>query len=157
MISQLVKIKQIKADRAEHSLQKQQQILAQANAHLNQANLAACDYRVWRKQEEVRLFAQAKESFLKLKELEQLQQHIAILHDKEATLEQEVAEIELQRNSEQDTLKQRHKAALLANKATEKFKLLQQQDDIEREYLAQYQEEMEQEDHRIMSIGELPC
>ena len=157
MISQLVQIKQIKADRAEHALRKQQQILTQANGRLNRANQEAIDYRVWRKEEEEQLFSQAKESCLKLKELEQLQQHIAILHDKEASLRQEAAEIELSRDNEQDILKQRQKTVLLANKATEKFKLLKQQDDIEREYRAQYQEEMEQEDRRIMSKGALPC
>ena len=157
MISQLVKIKQIKAYRAEHELRKQQQVLAQANARLNQANQEANDYRLWRKAEEQQLFSQAKESCLKLREFEQLQQHIAILHDKEANLKQKAAEIELKRNSEQDTLKLCQKAALLANKAIEKFEVLQQQADIEQEYLAQYQEEIEQEDRRIMATGELTC
>ncbi|WP_394390388.1 type III secretion system stalk subunit SctO [Shewanella woodyi] len=157
MISQLVKIKKIKADRAEHALRKQQQVLAQANIRLNQANHEAYDYRLWRKEEEQRLFSQAKESSLKLKELEQLQQHIAILHDKEANLKQEAAEIELKRDSEQEALNLCQKAALLANKAIEKFELLQQQADIEQEYLTQYQEEIEQEDRRIMATGELIC
>lgn len=120
MISQLIQIKQIKADRAEHALGKQQQILAQANGRLNRANQEAIDYLVWRKGEEEQLFSQAKESCLKLKELEQLQQHIAILHDKEASLKQEAAEIELSRDNEQDILRQRQKAVLLANKATDR-------------------------------------
>lgn len=157
MITQLLRIKQIKAERAEHALRKQQQLLSQANVRLNQANQAVIDYRDWRQTEEKQLFEQAKESCLKLKELEELQQHIALLHDKEAALRQAAAETELSRDREQEALKDRQKSALLANKAIEKFDLLKQQDDMEQEYLNQYQEEIELEDRRTMSTGEWPC
>lgn len=157
MIAELINIKKIKTERAEHALSKQQQVLTQMNMRLQQAQQKVIEYQDWRIGEEKQLFEQAKEACLKLKELESLQQHIALLHDKEAALRQDVAEVELKRDKEQDILAQKRKEVLTANKAMEKFKLLKQQDDIEQEYLSQYQEELELEDRRMMSTGELPC
>lgn len=157
MIAALIDIKKIKAERAEHALNKQQQVLTQINSRLQQAHQQVTDYQDWRKGEEKQLFEQAKEACLKLKELEALQQHIALLHDKEAALRQDVAEVELKRDKEHEILALKRKDLLLANKTMEKFAILKQQDDIEQEYLSQYQEELELEDRRIMSTGELPC
>lgn len=157
MITQILQIKQLKSERAERALQRQQHLLTQENSRLNQANQEIVDYTNWRENEEDQLFAQAKDSCLKLKELEELQQHIAILHEKEARLKLESAEIELNRDNEKDILKQRQKDVLHANKAVEKINILKQQDDIELQYQAEYQEEIEQEDRRTISTGECPC
>lgn len=60
MITQILQIKQLKAERAEYALQKQQHTLTQANARVNQACQAVIDYKNWRQTEEHQLLLKPK-------------------------------------------------------------------------------------------------
>jgi len=154
MIAQLLSIKQLRADKAQQAVARQTRILAKANRDQEIAKKKAEEYRIWRIDEEERLFEQAKKTCLTLKELESLQQHIAILRDKEAALDEDVAKALHRCEQEREQLKTRKEEARQAEKAVEKFLELNQQELAEQTFLKNYREELEQEEFRAQPLLE---
>ncbi len=152
MIERLLEIKQIRAERADKAVKRQEYRVSNSAAQVQKAERSVEDYHVWRQEEEERRFAKAKQQTLVLKELETLRQEIALLREREAELKQRVAEAKKALEYERSVLKEKQKEARQAHKTKEKFVQLQQQELAEQSRERQYQEELEHEEFRTVDI-----
>ncbi|MCQ9064241.1 type III secretion protein [Vibrio diabolicus] len=152
MIERLLEIKQIRAERADKAVKRQEYRVSNSAAQVQKVERSVTDYHVWRQEEEERRFAKAKQHTLVLKELETLRQEIALLREREAELKQRVAEAKKVLEYERSVLKEKQKEARQAHKTKEKFVQLQQQELAEQSRESQYQEELEQEEFRTVDI-----
>ena len=112
MIERLLEIKQIRAERADKAVKRQEYRVSNSAAQLQKAERSVADYHVWRQEEEERRFAKAKQHTLVLKELETLRQEIALLREREAELKQRVAEAKKALEHERSVLKEKQKEIL---------------------------------------------
>lgn len=152
MIEQLLEIKKIRADRADSAIQQQEYRVNNARALLRKAEQSALNYHQWRKEEEERQFAKATKKTVVLKELEVLQQEIALLREREADLKQRATEEKNVLEKENQQLKERKQEAIAAHKTKEKFIRLHEQEIAEQARQVLYQEELEQEDFRCVIV-----
>lgn len=138
----LVQIKSWKLERAERHL-RQLELTAHA-AHLahERSLMEHREYQRWRCEEESRLFDLCQSRPLNGKQLEQWQQQVALLREKEANLEQAIAELALALEQEREHLKQGQQRLLAAQHQHEKFNQLSQHAHAqEREWLERQQEQ----------------
>lgn len=152
MINQLLHIKSVRAGKAHKMAQQQAHQVSRASAALNKSEQAASDYRKWREQEEIRRFATAQQGTVLLKDLDTLQQDIALLREREIDLKQQVVEARMHLKHEKTVLEQKKKLAVLAHKTTERYVQLCQQKQTEKARNTQYQEELDQEEFRTVAV-----
>ena len=148
MIGRLQKIKVLRRERAEQQLAAQQARLQLACTRLRDAEQESLDYRKWRLQEEARLFILCQEQPLDRRGLEQWQQQVALLREKEAQLEQTAAEQVERVAEERIRLQERQLAMHRARQQQEKFAELHRQELASQQALRDYNEEQEQEEFR---------
>jgi type III secretion protein O len=152
MISQLLHIKKIRAEKADKAVQQQEYRVTHASTTVAKSEKSAEAYRNWRENEEEQRFAKAKQSTVVLKKLEALRQEIALLRERDAELKQKVAEAKKTLEKEQRVLREKKALALAAHKTTEKFVQLDKQEQAEKKLRAQHQEELEQEEFRTVTV-----
>ncbi|MGY3903954.1 type III secretion protein [Aeromonas lusitana] len=148
MIGRLQKIKGLRRERAEQQLATQQARLQLARTRQRDAEQETLDYRQWRQQEEARLFLLCQEQPLDRRGLEQWQQQVALLREKEALLEQTAAEQAERVAEERSRLQERQLALHRARQQQEKFAELHRQELASQRALRDYNEEQEQEEFR---------
>lgn len=147
MIDELHKIKIIKEKKAHMAVKKQIHFIESLTQNLKQNRQDYANYQEWRKDEENRLFSEAKKNCLKLKELENLKQKVALFLEKEISLQEQVDEIQTKINTEKEKLTNLKHDAVIANKKVEKFEFLVNQNKENEIQRILYNEENEQEDN----------
>lgn len=148
MISRLQQIKVLRRERTEQQLAAQQARVQLARTRQQEAELESQHYRQWRLQEEDRLFILCQEQQVDRKGLDQWQQQVALLREKEAHLEQIAAEQAERVAEERIRLQERQLAVHRARQQQEKFAELHRQEQVSQQALCDYHEEQEQEEFR---------
>ncbi|MBP3996475.1 type III secretion protein [Pseudomonas koreensis] len=144
----LLRIKRLRVERAEQRLQRQE--LRVAEAHRAQASAKAehLEYRQWCQAEESRLFDLCKAESMNRKKLEQWQQQVARLREKQAALEQTIAERTQNLTQERERLNLSRRQLREAQQQVEKFNELNRHALAEERMLLEFKEEQELEEFR---------
>lgn len=148
MIGRLQWIKALRLEQAEQQLAAQQARLQLAHTRQREAEQESQTYRQWRLREEERLFTLCQEQQVDRKGLEQWQQQVSLLREKEAHLEQTAAEQAERVAEERIRLQERQQAMYRARQQQEKFAELHRQELAAQQALRDYNEEQEQEEFR---------
>lgn len=148
MIGRLQRIKELRLEQSEQQLAVQQARLQLAHTRQREAEQESMTYRQWRLREEDRLFTLCQKQQVDRKGLEQWQQQVALLREKEAHLEQTAAEHMERVAEERIRLQERQQAMYRARQQQEKFAELHRQELAAQKALSDYNEEQEQEEFR---------
>ncbi|NNA67861.1 type III secretion system stalk subunit SctO [Pseudomonas gessardii] len=144
----LLRIKRLRVERAEQALQRQELRVGEAQ-RLHQTTLADHkQYRQWRQAQETRLFEQCKAQPINRKTLEQWQQQVARLREKEAALEQTIAEQAKTLAQERERLRLSRRQLQEAQQQVAKFNELNAHALAEALMLLEFKEEQELEEFR---------
>ncbi|UNM20090.1 type III secretion protein [Pseudomonas sp. ArH3a] len=144
----LLRIKSLRVERAEQALQRQELRVAEAHRAHESASAEHQAYRQWRQAEESRLFDLCKAEPMNRKKLEQWQQQVARLREKEAALEQTIAEHAQSLTQERERLRLNRRQLLEAQQQVEKFNELNRHALAEERMLLEFKEEQELEEFR---------
>ncbi len=152
-IAVLLKIKTLKADKAEQAMQQQGRKLKAARAQQAQAETELSEYHDWRLKEETRLFESCQAEPINSKGLERWQEKVALLREKEADLDKAIAEAKQLVVKEQAKLQERKLALHQAQQQVNKFAELREQELLQAKAEQEYKEEQEQEEFRVKEIS----
>lgn len=144
----LLRIKSLRVERAEQTLQRQERRVAEAHRSHQSAIAEHQQYRAWRQAQEHQLFERCKASPMNRKALEQWQQQVALLREKEATLEQRIAEHTENLTQERERLRLSRRRLQEAQQQVEKFTELNRHALAEERLLLEFKEEQELEEFR---------
>lgn len=151
-IAMLLKVKKLKADKAEQALHSQGRKLKAARVKQKQAEVALSEYHQWRLTEETRLFESCQAEPIDSKGLERWQAQVALLREKEADLDKAIAEAKQAVVNEQSKLQSCKVALHQAQQQVNKFDELHEQERQQMKAEQEYKEEQEQEEFRSKGI-----
>ncbi len=129
MLHDLLKVKNIREESAErhvklcqHELELAEQELEQRKQEVELRKQELQDYVLWRSQEEQRLYDNIMNTSVQQHDLDQLKQKVALMRDKDVTMEQAITEAEQQVTAAQQQVRQAEQVLETARQAHYKAK-----------------------------------
>ena len=149
MLHQLLKIKNIREQAAETEVRKCKNRIEIAKKEVRQKQQEFEEYVDWRGKEEKRLYDNIINTEVHQNDLSHLKKKIALMREKDVTLEQAVAEAEKKVIDEEQALEQAKKVHTKAIQAVEKFAEFTKVQDAEAKKDAERLEDLEMEEFTV--------
>ncbi len=149
MLHDLLKIKHIREQSAEREVRKCQSQLEKAQQEVKNRQTAFEEYVEWRVQEEKRLYDNIINAEIHQNDLDKLKQEVAILREKDVTLEQAIAEAEKEVEVAKLALLEAQQQHAKAMQAVEKFEEFTKIQDEEAKKEAERLEDLEMEEFTV--------
>lgn len=146
MLDDLLKIKRLREDEAAAALAKAQRFLEQKIALRGKKQQDEVDYKIWRLEEEERLYERIYGKNVVLSKLEKLREKVAGLRQKELQLHEEYLQADKDVDTARTELAEAKQRRLEAHKETNKYEEYDQIIKQEELRAAEHKEEVELED-----------
>ena len=149
MLHELLKIKNIREQAAETEVRKCKNKVEVAKQEVINKQKEFEEYVEWRGQEEKRLYDNIMNMEIHQNDLDQLKQKVAMLREKDITLEQAVVEAKKQVEVEEQALVEAREAHAKAMQAVQKFEEFTKVQDDEAKKEAERLEDLEMEEFTV--------
>lgn len=149
MLHELLKIKNIREQSAETEVRKCKNRVEVAKEEVKKKQQEFEEYVDWRGKEEQRLYDNIINAEIRQNDLGNLKQKIALLREKDITLEQAVADAKKQAEQEEQALEQAREEHAKAMQAVQKFEEFTKVQDAEAKKEAERIEDLEMEEFTV--------
>ena len=149
MLHELLKIKNIREQSAETEVCKCKNRVEAAKEEVKKKQQEFEEYVDWRGKEEQRLYDNIINAEIRQNDLDNLKQKIALLREKDVTLEQAVAEARKKVEQEEQALEQAREEHAKAMQAVQKFEEFTKVQDAEAKKEAERIEDLEMEEFTV--------
>lgn len=148
MYDELFKIKVHREQTAAQALRRQQYLVEQQTQVVQQARDETARFHENRVRREQQLFAEIKGQRVALRAIETMNQHVAVLREREALLEARIVEEEKRLQDEQNVLEDARRQHIAAVRAREKFDQF-----VEAQRVVEHRERMMREEAELEEIA----
>lgn len=149
MLHELLKIKNIREQTAETEVRKTKNRVEAAKAEVREKQKEFDEYVDWRCKEEQRLYDNIINMEVRQNDLDHLKQKVAMLREKDITLQQAITEAEQKVKQEEEALEQAREVHAKAMQAVQKFEEFTRVQDAEEKKEAERQEDLEMEEFTV--------
>lgn len=149
MLHELLKIKNIRAQAAETEVRKCKNRVEAAQEEVKKKQQEFEEYVGWRGKEEQRLYDNIINAEVRQNDLDNLKKKVALLREKDVTLEQAVAEAQKKVEEEEQILEKAREEHAKAMQAVQKFEEFTKVQDAEAKKEAERIEDLEMEEFTV--------
>ena len=149
MLHELLKIKNIREQAAETEVRKCKNRVEAAKEEVKKKQQEFVEYVEWRGKEEQRLYDNIINTEVRQNDLDNLKKKVAMLREKDVTLEQAVAEAEKKVEEEKQALEKAREEHAKAMQAVQKFEEFTKVQDAEAKKEAERIEDLEMEEFTV--------